>query len=196
MAKPRNYQTFTTSAKHCLLPALLPALVLVVITFSNLAFQVKNESGNDIHGSCQQQVENETNAKEMVIALMGRWIDRSSGFYLEEWSADDDTLMVGAGITLKNGVKTIEEILAIVAEPTGYYYLATVSGQNQGRTIRFGPAYFSAKEVVFQNLEHDFPNTLRYYFENDSSLMVSVESVADTTMNFVLNMKKIKGLEH
>lgn len=196
MEKPKTCLQFKTSAKSWFLPALLPTLVLVGVTFSIFSLWGKSESGFAPDGSGQQQVGNEANALRIILALSGEWISGDGGAYLEEWKNDDDTVMVGAGCTLKNGAKSIVEKLAIVAEPTGYYYLATVLQQNEGRTIRFGPAVFSASEIEFKNLEHDFPNILRYHFENDSTLMVSVESATDTSMNFVLNLKKIKIFAH
>lgn len=193
MEKPKTFQKSKISAKSWFLPVLLTTLVLAGITLINLSFLVEKQKGFEPDASRQQQVGTEANDRNMIFALSGEWIASRGGAYLEEWKNDDDTLMVGAGCTLKNGLKSIVEKLAIVAEPTGYYYLATVSGQNEGRTIRFGPAVFSVSEMVFQNLKHDFPNILRYYFENDSTLLVSVESVTDTSMNFVLNLKKIKS---
>lgn len=136
-----------------------------------------------------RQVGNGEDNTQLLLSLSGKWVSYD-GSYLEEWDKDDDTLLVGAGYLVKNGKMIRSEKLAIVHEKSGFYYQAAVTGQNQGKTISFGPAVFSGSSVIFENAKHDFPNLLRYIFMGDSSLNVSVESIKDSTMNFQLDLKK------
>jgi len=126
---------------------------------------------------------------DLVLSFAGNWIS-DDGSYIEVWEGDADTLLVGAGYQVKDGNKQRTEKLAIVFENGRFYYEATVSGQNQGQTISFGPAVFSDSMVTFENKNHDFPNIIRYIFQNDSTLKVSVESLTDPGMNFTIEMGK------
>lgn len=120
--------------------------------------------------------------------LAGEWRMPDNRGYIERWHFDNDTLLTGAGYQIIGGSKQRTEKLAIVFENHGYYYQATVSGQNEGKTICFGPAVFSDSMVTFENKDHDFPNIIRYIFQNDSTLKVSVESLTDPSLNFSVSL--------
>lgn len=135
------------------------------------------------------QILNGWDSTQLFLSLSGKWVSED-GSYMEEWAFDADTLLVGAGYEVKDDNKLRTEKLAVVYENDGYYYQATVSGQNKGQTITFGPAVFSGTSVFFENAKHDFPNILRYTFIGDSALKVSVESISDSSMNFQIDLKK------
>jgi len=163
--------------------------LLIVVAFVFVSFQ-NNKNPKPTQTAGFQQDGNNGKAREQILSLSGKWISREDGSYIEEWDKDEDTLLVGAGYMVKNGKKIRSEKLAIVYENSGFYYQATIPGQNHGQTITFGPAVFSGISVIFENAKHDFPNILRYTFIGDTTLKVSVESISDSSMNFQIDLKK------
>jgi len=115
------------------------------------------------------------------------------GNYAETWAGNqDDTLLTGAGFSVKSGVFTRTEKLAIIKNDTAIFYQATVEGQNQGATISFKLVNPDNDSLVFENPAHDFPQRIEYNFLTDSTLEIKVGSIADTNNYFKLRMKKEK----
>ncbi len=125
--------------------------------------------------------------------LEGQWMEMNQNNYVETWKfGKGDTLLTGAGFSVRSGVFTRTEKLSIVKNDTSIYYLATVEGQNQGATISFKLMNMSDSTLVFENPNHDFPQQITYIFLNDSTISIKVGSIADTSNNFILLMSKEK----
>ncbi len=125
--------------------------------------------------------------------LEGRWTEMHQKNYIETWAFNQgDTLLTGAGFSVGSGVLKRTEKLAIVKNDTSIFYQATVEGQNQGATISFKLMNMSGSTLVFENPDHDFPQQIIYNFLNDSTISVKVGSIADTSNNFILMMRKEK----
>ncbi len=128
-----------------------------------------------------------------LLGLQGTWATRLSDGYVEKWETSGDTLLQGGGyLQIDNSLRQTES-LAIVNTDGNFSYLATVAGQNEGRTIEFPLAMHTDSSLVFINRKHDFPNVIAYHFIDDSTLRVEVKSLTDPVRDFVLNLKKQSG---
>jgi len=144
---------------------------------------------------CSQRLNHpaEAGLESQLKLLEGRWMEMDQGNYAETWASHPgDTMLTGAGFSVKSGVFTRTEKLAIVKSDTSIFYQATVEGQNQGATIPFKWVKQNNDKLVFENPAHDFPQRIEYYFLTDSTLEITVGSIADTSNNFKLKMKKEK----
>ena len=83
--------------------------------------------------------------------------------------------MPGISRTVANG-KTIEyEFVLIRMEASGdIVYVAKPSGQAE---VTFKLVSVSKTEVVFENLNHDFPQRIRYALQTDGSLIAAIEGI-------------------
>ena len=85
----------------------------------------------------------------------------------EQWMAPRGGAMLGAGRTVQGG-RLVEHEFVVIREDSGrLVYEARPSGQP--------PAAFPAREVtprsvVFENLQHDFPQRIGYSREDDGVL--------------------------
>jgi len=144
---------------------------------------------------CNLEPDRNTDSKlrSKINLLEGRWKAENGENYIETWASHPgDTLLTGAGYSVKSGILKATEKLAIVKTDTSIYYQATVEGQNHGATISFDLVNFDDKNLVFENPKHDFPQQIIYNFLNDSTISIKVGSLADTSNNFILMMKKEK----
>jgi hypothetical protein len=123
-------------------------------------------------------------AGKLISQLEGKWLDASG--YHEHWGQMKNDTMSGEGAFLTNGKLEASEYLRIVNTPWGLVYEATVINQNEGRTIGFQLIDSNDSMLVFENQQHDFPNRISYFFINDSSLKIRVESLSDTSKYFEL----------
>ncbi|MEN9864896.1 MAG: hypothetical protein RL748_486 [Pseudomonadota bacterium] len=103
----------------------------------------------------------------------------------EHWMAPAGGSMLGVGRTVKGG-KTVEtEFLQIRADDQGkLQYIALPSGQTQAT---FGEKSFANNEIVFENLQHDFPQRISYRLSAEHQVLARIEGMRNG---------KLKGIEY
>lgn len=104
----------------------------------------------------------------------------------EHWSSPEGGLLVGWSRTLRDGRAVAVEHLRVQAGPDGRPTLVALpSGQD---AAAFPAVALTDREVVFENLDHDFPNRITYTRTADR-LRAQVEGVADgrTTRAFTVD---------
>ena len=106
--------------------------------------------------------------------LSGCWELNSNGRVIDEqWMKPSGDVMLGMGRTVANGVLREYEFIQIRQDKDGtMFYVAKPSGQEEGS---FKLVKLQNKEVVFENLEHDFPQRIIYRLQSDGSLFARVE---------------------
>ncbi len=105
--------------------------------------------------------------------LAGCWeTDRGASYSQEQWMKPAGEIMIGMARNVKNG-KTVEfEFLRIHKEQGRIYYTAKPSGQAE---TSFKLKSSTADGVVFEDLQHDFPQRIIYRQQPDGSLLARVE---------------------
>ena len=108
--------------------------------------------------------------------LSGCWEANLNGRELnEQWMKPSGQTMLGMGRTVADGKVREYEFLQIREEKEGaIYYVAKPSGQPEAS---FRLIKLQNKEVVFENLEHDFPQRVIYRLQSDGSLFARIEGM-------------------
>jgi hypothetical protein len=136
--------------------------------------------------------EKSTSFDGILLRLEGEWKESPGIGYREVWKRDD-RFLTGAGYQHSGDTYSQVEELAISILDSTLVYHAVVFDQNKGRQIDFNLMEFSDSSLVFVNFHHDFPNTIGYYFINDSTLIVRVKSFSDQNSGFELELKKSRN---
>ncbi|MEN1956094.1 DUF6265 family protein [Luteimonas changyuni] len=101
----------------------------------------------------------------------------------EQWSAPAGGTMLGMGRTVKDGKTAQFEFMELRHLPDGTLaFIAHPSGQ---RTTTFPVLRISGSEVVFENLQHDFPQRVAYAREGDHRLRARIEGMRGETLRVV-----------
>ena len=96
---------------------------------------------------------------------------------IEQWSSPAGGTMFGFSRVVSNGKTVAFEYLRIVTEERGVIALiASPSGQE---TARFELKEMSENKVVFENPDHDFPQTIIYQLDVDENLVGRIEGSID-----------------
>jgi hypothetical protein len=108
--------------------------------------------------------------------LAGCWAtqdaEQGSG---EQWMAPAGGAMLGASRTIRGGQVVNYEFMRIAAGADGALaFFAQPSGKP---AASFAMLRQDANEVVFENLEHDFPQRVSYRYEPPSTLHASIEGM-------------------
>lgn len=105
-------------------------------------------------------------------ALIGIWQNvQQKRIIQEQWHQVSDNTFEGSGETYTDQWQH-NESLRLLSMPEGIFYLAKVA--HNPLPIAFKLTHCDGKSVVFENLEHDFPNKIEYIFMDKQHLTVAV----------------------
>lgn len=109
----------------------------------------------------------------------------------ERWAAPTENLMLGTSQTVREGKSTSFEFLRVMSSATGIAYVAKPSSAATETTFTLAKA--SAKEVVFENLKHDFPQRIIYRQPITDSLSARIEGAMNGELRGMdIPMKRVK----
>lgn len=111
--------------------------------------------------------------------LTGKWADTSgkNEFY-EVWETTDEG-MKGIGVVLSEGDTVFIEHLAIIEKDSVWHYSAKIGGQNRGQAILFRNTVAEDSLYIFENPDHDFPQSIAYQYRRSGELQISTRGVED-----------------
>ncbi len=144
--------------------SVIPALVLTLLALSPLAGRAQTSE-----------------SKPTVAALSwltGTWtLERNGRVTIERWAAPAGGVMIGTSHTYA-GARTIEyEFVLIRADAQGdVQYVAMPSGQT-GASFKL--TRVTAREAVFENPHHDFPQKISYQLKDDGVLVAAIDGPKD-----------------
>ena len=109
--------------------------------------------------------------------LAGCWAQEGPDYRRDEqWMAPAGGTMLGMSRTVANGETVEYESIRIETREMGLAYVALPSGQSEAT---FGQAELSDSTVVFENLDHDFPQRIAYARQGRDAVMAWIEGDVD-----------------
>jgi hypothetical protein len=122
--------------------------------------------------------------------MAGCWRQESPGRTVDEvWMAPDGDGMLGMSRTVQKGRITEHEFLQVRVKDGQLVYIAKPSGQPEAA---FTAKSASAREVIFENLRHDFPQRIIYRLQPDGNMAARVEGTMNgQTKGIDFAMKKV-----
>lgn len=126
--------------------------------------------------------------------LTGTWeIKSSRGSIFETWDKVDDNAFSGKSYRIKEKDTIVFENIQLLQEQNRLVYIPTVKNQNAGLPVRFVSTTISEKELVFENLQHDFPQIISYKKINADSLVAEISGIKNgQERKQVFPMKRVK----
>ena len=97
--------------------------------------------------------------------LVGNWASQTERASLEEfWTTAAGGIMLGLNRSVEPGKRAFFEFLRIEVREDGVYYVAAPRG---GAATSFKYVASKGEGIVFENLEHDFPQRIGYRMQGD-----------------------------
>ena len=107
--------------------------------------------------------------------LGGHWIEtRDTTVVREHWDGPFGDTMLGFGLTARLNGNTTSEFFRIANTPTGISYFASPGA---AAPVEFPAVEVSRSRVVFENLQHDFPQRIIYQRQPDGTLHARIEGI-------------------
>lgn len=126
--------------------------------------------------------------------LLGTWENKTKrGSIYESWSKKNSKEFLGTSYLLKEQEQVVFETIQLIQEHDGLFYIPTVKEQNAGLPVRFKAKTVSRKQLVFENLQHDFPQIITYTRISADSLLAEISGTRngqERTQSFP--MKRVK----
>lgn len=112
--------------------------------------------------------------------LLGNWINHTTSRSLNEsWTKQNDSVFLGLG-TFMDGQDTLSsEHIRLEQFGNRLFYVPVVSNQNQGQPVRFEMKEKSDKHLLFENMNHDFPQHISYTLITADSLVAKISGNMD-----------------
>ena len=105
--------------------------------------------------------------------LCRTWHGKAGGYpFYETWKQTGPGTWIGQGYTIVNGDTVVQEKLRILDLGD---YLVYISIAGKQVPILFTCIEQANGRWVFENREHDFPQRIFYYLQDDGSLMAGIE---------------------
>jgi hypothetical protein len=112
--------------------------------------------------------------------LIGTWENKTQkGSIYETWTKVSEVELSGKSYILKEKDTVVFETIRLLQEQDVLFYIPKVKNQNGGLPVRFSMKAGSDKELIFENQQHDFPNTVSYTKINANSLVAEISGTKD-----------------
>jgi hypothetical protein len=117
----------------------------------------------------------QTNNIQKAEWLIGTWENKTpKGSMYETWSKATDKELTGKSYIVKEKDTIIFENIQLIEKHDGLFYIPTVKNQNDGLPVHFAAKIISETQLVFENLQHDFPQIISYKKINTDSLVAEI----------------------
>lgn len=110
--------------------------------------------------------------------LLGKWENKSDeGNLLEIWRKVNDSLFIGESYFIKGKDTLHSENIQLKQQGENLLYIATVKGQNDDKPITFKHNIEIAKQLVFENPQHDYPRKIVYKPFAKGHLLIEISGI-------------------
>lgn len=107
--------------------------------------------------------------------LLGSWENISeNGTMQENWEKTNDSLYEGASYYIKGKDTLNSEKIELLQKDDQILYIPTVKGQNNDQPVVFLLTKKTAKQLVFENPNHDYPKKITYNLITKDSLVATI----------------------
>ncbi len=107
--------------------------------------------------------------------MIGEWKQETpDGVLTEIWIRANDSLLLGESFFVTGQDTPFSERIRIEKRMADYFYIVLIANQNGGMPVEFRLVQNSSA-LVFENLNHDFPNRIVYRDSIGQFLVASIE---------------------
>jgi hypothetical protein len=125
--------------------------------------------------------------------LIGNWENKNpDGVLTENWQKLNDSTFSATSYFIKGKDTIHSERVSLAQKGETLTYFATVKGQNNDKKIAFLSTLQTEKQLVFENLKHDYPQKITYTKGANNTLITEISGKLEgkvTTERFIMTKK-------
>jgi hypothetical protein len=128
--------------------------------------------------SCKNSEANEKDQIKSANWLLGNWSAKmADGDLSESWKQLNDSTFQGGSFFIKGKDTLHFESITLQQKGEELFYNATVKGQNENKAVTFKLTTKTAKQLVFENPKHDYPQKITYTLITKDSLVAAISGI-------------------
>ncbi|PHR30041.1 MAG: hypothetical protein COA38_10970 [Fluviicola sp.] len=148
--------------------------IMLTLTLSIASCSGSDKEKDNVNGS------NPYVELEKASWLIGTWQNNSSeGSSTEIWRKENDSTYVGESYFVIESDTVSYEEFTLTQIGGRLSFTPTVRNQNNNKPVKFDLTSMMNKQLVFENLKHDFPQQISYTQINGDSLLAQISGVVD-----------------
>ncbi|MCW2121236.1 DUF6265 family protein [Flavobacterium sp. 7A] len=126
--------------------------------------------------------------------LLGKWEQTNvDGILSENWTKVNDSTYNGSSLFLKGKDTIHKETMVLQETAETLTYKTTIYGQNNDEPILFLAKESEENQMVFENLNNDYPQKIKYSQPNASLLLTEMSGIQlGNTTTEKYSLKKVK----
>jgi hypothetical protein len=107
--------------------------------------------------------------------LVGEWKNESKeGIVTENWSKTNDSTLVAGSFFVKEEDTLHFENIILKEKEDELVYETIIQGQNNDKPIVFNLLSETENELVFENLQNDYPQKIKYLRNSKTAITISI----------------------
>ena len=107
--------------------------------------------------------------------LLGQWENQSEeGIVSENWSKPNDSSLIAGSFFIKEKDTLHFETIRLIEKEGELVYETTIKGQNNDKPILFPLLSENENELVFENLQNDYPQKIKYQRNSKSAITITI----------------------
>ena len=107
--------------------------------------------------------------------LVGEWKNESKeGIVTENWSKTNDSTLVAGSFFIKEKDTLHFENSKLIEKDGELVYETIIQGQNNDKPIVFPLLSETENELVFENLQNDYPQKIKYQRNSKTAITISI----------------------
>lgn len=128
--------------------------------------------------ACKDADSGEKDKIKLAHDLLGNWENKSEeGALIENWKKVNDSTFAATSYFIKNKDTLHFESITLQQKAEKLTYQSIVTGQNNDKPVTFDFVVSDEKQLIFENLKHDYPQKIMYKQLSKESLIVEISGV-------------------
>ena len=126
--------------------------------------------------------------------LIGQWKNTSEeGILTENWIKSNDSTLTAESFFIKGKDTLHFETIRLVEKKGELVYETIIKGQNNDKPILFPLISETENELVFENLQNDYPQKIKYQHHSKSVITIAISGTqAKKVVSEQFKMAKVK----
>ena len=126
--------------------------------------------------------------------LIGKWKNTSEeGILTENWIKSNDSTLTAGSFFIKGKDTLHFETIRLVEKKGELVYETIIKGQNNDKPILFPLISETENELVFENLQNDYPQKIKYQHHSKSVITIAISGTqAKKVVSEQFKMAKVK----
>lgn len=128
--------------------------------------------------ACQKNSTIEKDQIKKADWLIGNWQSKTDfGILSENWKKVNDSTFKAESLFIKDKDTLHEENIILQQKAEILTYITTIKGQNNDKPIHFQLKEDTENELIFENLQNDYPQKIRYKKGTNNSLITEISGI-------------------